>query len=161
MLLRKRAWDLMRDGLPEIRENAGVKEIVQLMDQAYKDFGGAALVLVHDKEGAFRGVATPGHVLEAFEHVLFKSGATRGFSGSDWDHVFAKACKECAAAGLDGLMDERPPLVEPGDAMLVTLEALIKGGRGYVLVKEKGKVIGAVFERELFGEMARDLRESL
>ena len=68
MLLRKRAWDLMRDGLPEIRENAGVKEIVQLMDQAYKDFGGAALVLVYDKEGAFRGVATPGHVLEALEH---------------------------------------------------------------------------------------------
>ncbi|MES9996062.1 CBS domain-containing protein [Desulfovibrio aminophilus] len=157
MLLRKRAWDMMREDFPSIREDDTLAEAIRALTAAMKESPENHTVVVLKKNGAFRGVTTIWNVLKTVQTTVLKDDALKNIEESDWDQTFARACTVCTQTGLEAHLETDVAMLKPGDALLTVLDKFLAKKRGYAVVEEGDRVIGIVYAGDLFREIARDM----
>lgn len=161
MLMRKRAWDLMRDDFTKVEESSGLIELVRSLNNAVGEDSDNHVALVYDEKGGFKGVITMWNVMRKLEQHVFSDEVLLAYTDGDWDKAFARACRAVVDKGVDDLLEDHPPIVLPNDPLVLVMESFLKHRRGWVLVMEGGKVLGVIFKSDIFKEVSRDVLNQL
>lgn len=157
MLLRKRAWDLMREEFPSVRETDTLAEAIRVLREAMKNHPENHTVVVLRKNGSFRGVVTIWNALRAVQNTVLRDDALKNVEDTDWDKAFARACAVCCQTSLTGHMEEDVAVLKPGDQLLTVLDQFLAKKRGYAMVEEGDRVIGVIYAGDLFREISADM----
>ena len=157
MMMRKRAWDLMRDDFTTIVEDAGLVNLIRSLSDAVDTDSDNHVAVVLDEHGGFKGVISMWSVMRKLEKCVFSDEVLLAYTDGDWDRAFARACRACADKGIDGLLEEDPPIAQPNDPLVVVMENFLNHRRGWVLVMEGGKVLGVILKSDIFKEVSRDV----
>ncbi|WP_432737934.1 CBS domain-containing protein [Maridesulfovibrio sp. FT414] len=157
MLLRKRAWDMMREEFTTIDESASLAEGIRILRESMKKSPDNSVVVVLNKNGALRGVISIWTMLKAVEDQVLRDEELSLIEDADWDRAFKRAGTACCSETLDAHIEEDVAILKPTDPMLVVLEIFRKKKRSWALVQEGGKIIGVVLLSEVYRELTRDL----
>jgi predicted transcriptional regulator len=156
MLLRKRAWDVMREEFPQIRESQTLGELIRVLAECQKGQPDCQAVVVLADNGTFKGVASIWNIMEALEENLIKVEGLRGESG-DWDAALKNVCLGSCQMTVDRIMLKEVPRVKPSDPLVLVLETFLQNRRAYAAVEEGGKVIGMVYVLDLYKELGGEI----
>ncbi|EPR44459.1 CBS domain containing protein [Desulfovibrio sp. X2] len=156
MILRKRAWDVMREDFETIRENATLGEVMNKMRERLREQPEAHLMVVVTELGKLAGVVTAWDVLRAAEDCVLKEDVSN-VDEADWDAAFGRACMLCCGTEVRKIMHRDTPMVKPGDPLLLVLNALIESKRSWVVVEEGGRAIGVILIGDLFREITHEM----
>lgn len=157
MLMRKRAWDIMRDDFTSVDESSGLLPLISALRDAVSNDSDNHIAVVFDDDGRFKGVITMWDVMKRLEKSVFSDEIVLRYDDADWDKAFARACRACADKGIDGLLQEDVPVVQPTDPLVVVIEAFLDHRRGWALVQDADKVLGVIFKSDIFREVSRDV----
>lgn len=157
MLLRKRAWDMMREEFATINEFASLAEGIRALRDSMKTAPDNSIIVVKKKNGSLRGVASIWTMLKAVEDQVLKDEDLSLTEETDWDNAFKRAGTACCSASLEDHIEEDVAILKPTDPMLVVLEIFRKKKRSWALVQEGGKIIGVVLLSDVYRELTRDL----
>ncbi|MBN2140447.1 MAG: CBS domain-containing protein [Desulfovibrionaceae bacterium] len=157
MLLRKRAWDMMREDFPSVDESATLAMAIRDLQRAMQGTPESRIVVVLKKNGELKGVISIWSVLKAVKDWLFKDNSLKLSGETDWDHAFAQACHLCTHTALDEHLEQDVPVLKPGDPLVVVLESFLSSRRGWAVVEEGGRVLGVVYLADLYLSLSSDL----
>lgn len=157
MMLRKRAWDMMRDEYPTVRDDASLAETIRVMREAMVDAPDSQVVIVKTKGGKLKGTINLWQLFKAVKQSVLKDENLKADGVVDWDQQFANACLICTQLRLDEYLITNPPLLKPNDPILVVLDVFLKSRRDWALVMEGDQVMGVVYVTDVYREMTRDM----
>ena len=95
MMLRKRAWDMMRDEFPTVQDDASLAEAIRVMRQAMTDAPDSQVVVVQNKGGKLVGAINLWNLFKAVKQSVLKDDNLKSDGEVDWDQQFANACLIC------------------------------------------------------------------
>jgi CBS domain-containing protein len=156
MLLRKRAWDIMREEYASVREDASLSEAIRALSESRKKQPDNAFVLVFAKNDHFLGILSMWNLIQGMGPCLLKGSALEG-SDVDWDKAFGLACRNCAQVRIADCLQTDVPLLKPNDPLARVLEVFLDYRRGRAVVEEGGRIIGVVTLADLFSEIGDSL----
>jgi CBS domain-containing protein len=156
MLLRKRAWDIMREEYASVREDASLSEAIRALSESRKKQPDNAFVLVFAKNDHFLGILSMWNLIQGMGPCLLKGSALEG-SDVDWDKAFGLACRNCAQVRIADCLQTDVPLLKPNDPLARVLEVFLDYRRGRAVVEEGGRIIGVVTLADLFTEIGDSL----
>lgn len=157
MLLRKRAWDMMREEFVQISDESTLAEAIGFMRDAMRETPETQIVVATDRKGRLKGAVSIWDVLKAVENSVLKDENLKLTEETDWDQAFARACRICTQSDLPGHFAEATPTVKPQDPLLVVLETFLSNKLNWVVVEENQKPIGIIYSSDLFRDLARDM----
>lgn len=161
MLLRKRAWDIVREEFPKLREDDSLAEAMRKLSSCVgPDGGGGAgclCALVYDERDMLRGALSVWDTVRFMEDSLLRSGSLRGIEEDGFDRIYRNACKVAGSTKVRDVMDRDMTQVAPDDPLLVVLESFVKKGRSYAVVTEAGKVLGVIMINDVFREISGEI----
>lgn len=157
MMLRKRAWDMMRDDFPTVEDDATLAETIRIMRQSMVEAPDSQVVIVNDKRGRLVGTVNLWKLFKAVKQSVLKDENLRTDGNVDWDQQFKNACLICTQMPLEDYLIKSPPILKPNDPILVVLDVFLKSRRDWALVTEGEKVIGVVYVTDVYREMTRDM----
>ena len=156
MLLRKRAWDIMREEYASVREDASLSEAIRALSESRKKQPDNAFVLVFAKNDHFLGILSMWNLIQGMGPCLLKGSALEG-SDVDWDKAFGLACRNCAQVRIADCLQTDVPILKPNDPLARMLEVFLDYRRGRAVVEEGGRIIGVVTLADLFTEIGDSL----
>ncbi|MCK9240155.1 CBS domain-containing protein [Desulfocurvus sp.] len=157
MLMRKRAWDIMRDDLTIVGEDIGFMELIRALYRGLEADTDNHIAVIQDADGVFKGVVTMWNVMRKLEECVFGDDALMELKDQDWDRAFALACRACSAKGIAGLLETKVPRVQPNDPLITVVADFLRHRRGWSLVCDGDKVLGVIFKADIFKEVGRDV----
>ncbi|MBG0789465.1 MAG: CBS domain-containing protein [Desulfovibrionaceae bacterium] len=157
MMLRKRAWDMMRDEFPTVQEDASLAEAIRVMREAMVEAPDSQVVVVQNKGGKLVGTINLWKLFKAVKQSVLKDENLKADGNVDWDQQFANACLICTQERLENSLIKDPPTLKPNDPILVVLDVFLKSRRDWALVMESDKVMGVVYVTDVYREMTRDM----
>ena len=157
MMLRKRAWDMMRDEFPTLREDASLAEAIRVMRQAMVEAPDSQALVVLTKSGKLKGVVNLWKLFKAVKGCVLNDDNLITNAEVDWDQQFASACLSFTQERLDEHLIKKPPVLKPNDPILVVLDTFLKARRDWALVMEGDRVSGVVYVTEVYREMTQDM----
>ncbi len=156
MILRKRAWDVMREDFEVVQETAALGEVMQKLRERLKEQPEAHLMVVTTENGKLAGVITAWDVLRAAEDCVLKEKVNDA-DEADWDAAFGRACTICCGIPVKNILHKDTPSVKPGAPLLLVLNELVKSRRNWMVVEEGDKPIGIILIGDLFREITREM----
>lgn len=157
MLLRKRAWDIVREDYASVPETANMLETVRALTDAQAVLPGLDAVVVLGPDGAFRGLVAMDDLMAALERNVFRDKALDGTRGSDWDEAFRRACLTCSEVGAADMMRPDEPAIRPNDPLIMVVESFLDRRCNTAVVREGERVLGVVRKGDAFAEVAREV----
>jgi len=157
MMLRKRAWDMMRDDFPVIQDDASLAEAIRIMREAMIDAPDSQVVVVQNKGGKLVGAINLWQLFYAVKQSVLKDENLKSDGEVDWDQQFANACLICTQMRLEEHIIKDPPTLKPNEPILLVIETFLKTRRDWALVVEGDKVMGVVYVTDVYREMTRDM----
>jgi len=161
MLMRKRAWDIMRDDYTRVQEGSGLVELIATLTEAVAEDADNHIAVVSDAGGRVKGVISMWNVMRKLEQCVFSEDQLLKYSDGDWDRAFTRACRACSDKGIEDLLEDDVPSVLPNDPLILVVETFLKHRREWALVREGDKVLGVVFKSDIFKEVSRDVLAQL
>lgn len=149
MLLRKRAWDIMREEFPSVQEDAVVQDVVKALTASQSRHPDNNCVVVHSRRGEFKGVVSMWNLIHSMGPCLLK-GMGLDERDVDWDRAFERACRTCAQDSIAEYIQTDVPRIKANDPLARILEIFLDYRRGRAVVEEGGKVIGMVLLADLY-----------
>ncbi len=160
MLLRKRAWDIMREEFLVVEEKTSMAEVITKLRESISKHADDDFAIVIKESGQLAGVITARDMLRAIEDCVLRDDVVRNAEETDWDRAFAKACTLCCHRSVKDIMERRPPTVRPNDPVLLVLNKLVDSKVRWAVVEEGAKPIGVVLINDLFSEISREMVKS-
>jgi len=157
MMLRKRAWDMMRDDFPVVQEDASLAEAIRVMRKSMVDAPDSQVVVVRSKSGKLVGAINLWKLFKAVKKSVLKDENLKTDGNVDWDQQFANACLICTQMRLDDYLIKNPPILKPNEPILLVLDVFLKSRRDWALVVEGDRVMGVVYVTDVYREMTRDM----
>ncbi|MFW5489243.1 MAG: HPP family protein [Desulfovibrio sp.] len=158
MILRKRAWDIMRTDFAKVDDQATLADVMKIMRESLKDTPEAHIVLVLSEMGNLRGVVSAFDVLKTAENIVVQDQSVLSDSeGTDWDAAFRRACGMCSGIEITKVMNDKVPSVKPNDPLLLVLHALVEARHNWIVVEEGEKPIGIIVISDLYREITREM----
>ncbi|WP_018125776.1 CBS domain-containing protein [Desulfovibrio oxyclinae] len=157
MMLRKRAWDIMRDEFPSVQEDASMAECVRVLRDAIRENPDNFVVVVKTKGGKLAGAVSIWKALRALKESVLRDENIRNVDNIDWDQAVRHACLTCTQMRIEEFIEPDVPTVKPNDAALVLHDVMARARKSWCIVTEGGKVMGVVFLSDLYREMTRDM----
>ena len=157
MLLRKRAWDIMREEFPTVRNDASLAEAIRVVRDAIRDTPDFESAVVLNRAGSLVGAVTVRDLLRGIRKTVFRDENLSGDGKVDWDEQFTQACLACPQMRLNEYLTTKVTLIRPNDHLLAILDAFLKNGSNWGLVEENEKIIGMVTISDLYRELSRDM----
>lgn len=157
MMLRKRAWDMMRDEFPTVQEDASLAEAIRVMREAMKEAPDSQVLVVKNKGGKLVGTINLWKLFKAVKQSVLKDENLKQDGVVDWDQQFANACLICTQLRLNDYLIKNPPILKPNEPILLVLDTFLKSRRDWALVVEGDRVMGVVYVTDVYREMTRDM----
>jgi len=158
MLLRERAWDVMRTDIVTVRESESLREVALGLRTAMKAQPDKACAVVLSAEGEFRGVVTAWWLLLYMEQAV-QGEALKDKAARDFEETFRTVCRKSLSRRAGDALERDVPVVKPQDALSRVLEAMLSSRRRWAVVMEGGKVLGVIAAEDLFMQMELDEME--
>ena len=159
MLLRERAWDVMRAEFVTVLESDSLREVAMSLRAAMKDQPGKACAVVLSADGEFRGVVTAWWLLLYLEqYAIDDSPALKG--GPDFERKFRTVSRKCFSRRAGEVVERDVPVVKPQDPFHVVLKALLSSRRRWAVVMEGGKALGLIAAEDVFMQLDFDDAEA-
>ena len=161
MLLRKRAWDFMREEPPTVTDAASLAEVMRTLRTAMKEDPELRNVIVTDKAGHYKGTVSIWTILRQVEKSVFRDSDMRLVGENDWDRILERAVRICPQTGIEEMIETEVARIKPSDPLLAVLEIFLSKKRWrYAVVEEGGKAMGIVLAADVFRELTRDMIKS-
>lgn len=160
MILRKRAWDLMRDSFVSVRESTRMAEAILLLRQAIKQQADNDLLVVVDEGGSLQGMVSIRHAFKVLEDCVLTDERVLSAEETNWDKAFGDACGECCMRVVADMMDKKPTIVRPEDPLLVVMDRMVQRDSRWAVVVEAGRPLGVVAIGDVFREIAREMERA-
>lgn len=157
MMLRKRAWDMMRDDFPTVQEDASLAEAIRVMRESMKEAPDSQVLIVTNKAGKLVGAINLWKLFKAVKSSVLKDENLKQDGKVDWDQQFANACLICTQLRLHDHLIKSPPILKPNEPILLVLDTFLKSRRDWALVMEGERVMGVVYVTDVYREMTRDM----
>lgn len=157
MMLRKRAWDMMRDEFPIVQNDASLAETIRVMRSSMVEAPDSQVVVVQNKGGKLVGAINLWKLFKAVKQSVLKDENLKNDGKVDWDQQFANACLICTQMRLDDYLIKNPPILKPNEPILLVLDTFLKSRRDWALVVEGERVMGVVYVTDVYREMTRDM----
>lgn len=157
MLLRKRAWDIMREEFTVVDEDATLAKAIDILRNSIKDTPDAHFAIVRKKNGTYKGVVSIWSALRAMQDEVLEDEALEEVEGPEWDTAFAKACAVCTQTDLDGHMVKNVVEFRPNDPLMIVLDTFLKKKKSWAVVMEGERVLGTIFISDLYRELSGDM----
>ena len=154
MLLRKRAWDVMRTDFLTIEESAGLTEAIAALHKSLETSQDNDCVVVTSDKGRFLGVLTVRSALMALGPCLLKELHARG--DQDWERSFDHAVRACSRGRVSEYVQKGVPVVKPAESLGRVLEMLNDYRTNRLAVEEGDKIIGLILHADVFKELCRE-----
>ncbi len=144
MLLRKRAWDIVREEFPKLREDDSLAEAMRKLSSCVGPGGGGGAgclcALVYDERDMLRGALSVWDTVRFMEDSLLRSGSLRGIEEDGFDRIYRNACKVAGSTKVRDVMDR--DMTQVGS---------------YAVVTEAGKVLGVIMINDVFREISGEI----
>ncbi len=157
MILRKRAWDIMREDFAKVDDQATLADVMKIMRESLKDAPEAHIVVVLSEMGNLKGVVSAFDVLKTAENIVIQDQSLKDIDATDWDAAFSRACGMCSGIEITKVMNRNVPTVKPNDPLLLVLKSLLEAKRNWVVVEEGERPIGVIIISDLYREITRDM----
>jgi predicted transcriptional regulator len=157
MLMRKRAWDIMRDDVTIVNEDVDFMDLIRALYRGLETDSDNHIAVVQDADGTLQGVISMWNVMRKLEECIFGDETLLELTDQDWDRAFAMACRSCAAKGIGSLVETKVPKVQPNDPLITVVADFLRHRRGWALVCDGDKVLGVIFKADIFKEVGRDV----
>jgi len=152
MLLRDRAWDVMRTDMVMVKDGDSLREVAVALRQAMKEQPDRACAVVLSQEGEFRGVVTAWWLLLYLEQCALED-SLKLKEGTAFESKFRTTCRKCYSRSAGQAVEIDVPVVKPQDPLFTVLEAMLTTRRRWAVVLEGGKVLGVIAAEDLFMQM--------
>lgn len=159
MLLRERAWDVMRTDFVAVRESDSLRDTASALRRAMKDQPNRACAVVLSDDGDFKGVVTAWWALLYMGKSALKE-SLKPKEGSEFEEKFRVACRKRFAEQAGNALEKDVPVVKPQDPLVVVLLAMLESRRRWAVVMEGGKVLGVIAAEDLFMQLEWDELET-
>lgn len=154
MLLRKRAWDVMRSEFQTVPEDASLSEAINALNVCLDKAADCDCLVVVSPRGRYKGMLTIRSILKALGPCLLKELKKRG--DEDWEKSFDLAVTSCSQAEIADYVQKGIPTVNPRETLGRVLEVLNDYRTERVVVEEGDKVIGVIQHADVFREICRE-----
>lgn len=155
MLVRERAWDVMRGDLVIVRDTDSLHHVALRLREAMKEQPGKACAVVLSESGEFKGVVTAWWLLLTLEQYAMDD-SVKLTDGPDFETRCHTSGRKCFSRRAGEVVERDVPVVRPQDPLFVVLKAMLVSRRRWAVVMEGGKVLGAIAAEDLFLEMDWD-----
>lgn len=152
MLLRERAWDVMRTDFVTVRETTSLREAAKTLRTAMRDQPNQACAVVLGQGGEYRGVVTAWWLLLYMEKCALED-SLRLSVGVDFEETFRNISRKCFTRPVSNALERDVPVVKPQDPLFVVLQAMLSTRRRWAVVMEGGKVLGVIAAEDVFLEL--------
>jgi CBS domain-containing protein len=152
MLLRERAWDVMRTDFVVIRESDSLREAAVHLRKAMKENPERACAVVMTSDGEFRGAVTAWWLLLYVEQCALED-SLKLTNGQDFETKFRTVTRKCFARRAGEVVERDMPIVKPQDPLSAVLEAMLSTRRRWAVVMEGGKVLGMISAEDVFMQL--------
>lgn len=149
MLLRERAWDVMRTDLVSVRDTDSLREVASKLRKAMKSQPDRSCAVVLGEDGEFKGVITAWWLLLHMERKAL-GDSLKSKAGQDFGARFRTVCRKCLSDRAAEAVERDVPVVKPQDPLFMVLEAMLSTRRRWAVVMEGGKVLGTIAAEDLF-----------
>jgi CBS domain-containing protein len=161
MLLRKRAWDVMRSDIYTVPETATLGLVIGRHREAIKEHPDNQVVLVVNDHGHLKGAVSLMDVMGAIEEQVLRDDLVKNAEDADWDKAFSRACVLGCSMDISKLVRKEVPTLRAGDPVLLVLDLLVDKRTQWAVVVEGEKPIGVISMGEIFREISREMLEGL
>lgn len=151
MLLRTRAWDIVREDYPVLRESSSLADAMRELNRVSDS--GCLCALVMDENGRLKGAVSMWDTVRFMEDNLLRGNALRGLDENRFEQMYTNACKVAGSTCVKDIMDTAMTVVAPDEPLLIVLEDFVKKGRSYAVVKEGPRVLGVIMIADIFKEI--------
>lgn len=149
MLLRERAWDVMRTDLVSVKDSDSLREVASKLRKAMKSQPDRSCAVVLGDDGEFEGVITAWWLLLYMERKAL-GDALKPKAGQDFETKLRTVCRKCLSDRAAEAVERDVPVVKPQDPLFTVLEAMLSTRRRWAVVMEGGKVLGTIAAEDLF-----------
>lgn len=156
MLLRKRAWDILRENFAAVREDATLADVVRALEEIRKTQPDTTFVLVFSHTDQFIGLISLWNLIEGIGPCLLQKAAGEG-PNIDWDKAFALACRNCVQIRALDCVQREVPKIKPNDPLARVLEVFLDYRRSRAVVEEGGRIIGVVTSADVLKEISKSI----
>lgn len=157
MILRKRAWDLMRQNFTRVTERTRLGDAIGRLRQSLRAEADNDLLVAVDDLDRLVGVVSIRRVMKDIESCILSDERVRDAEATNWDKAFGNACEECCLRRVGELLNRKPPTVKPGDPLLLVIDIMTRHDTRWAVVVEGEKPLGVVFVGDVFREIAREM----
>ena len=156
MILRKRAWDIVKEMRSVVAEERLI-EVMKKLDETLLEAPEAHTLLVTDKEGLLLGTVSVWDILSFASDTLMEYGIEKDADGVDIDQAVMVTCRKFADMPISSIMSTSVQRVNPSDPLVFILDKFLRGGRSTAVVEEGGRVIGGINIVDVYREICRGL----
>ncbi|MGE4296413.1 MAG: CBS domain-containing protein [Desulfovibrionaceae bacterium] len=155
MLLRKRAWDIMRPPMSGVSIGASVAEAMRVLDAVMATTPDCHTILVETEDGDVAGSLSIWDVLRHLDAAMGRDPDLRDEASPGHENTVRAAWARLAATPLVDIMDPHVPLIAPGDPLSLVLEKMLLNGRTMAVVTDAGKVLGTLHVDDVYAMVSK------
>jgi len=153
MLLRKRAWDIMRKDTVRAGLDQSVAEAMQALDATMAASPENHTVLVQDPDGVVVGSVSIWDVLRHLDAAVAHDPELKHADRPGYESAVRGTWVRLAATPLSEIMDPHVPMIAPQDPLALVLEKMLMHGRSMAAVADAGKVLGTVHIHDVYASV--------
>lgn len=157
MLLRKRAWDIMREEYAFVRLEDNLTTAIEALGKIRLKQPDMSFVLVFSENDRFAGLLSMWTLLQNMGPCLLKGTDLMDSTTINWDQAFVRACHSCAQVKVSNCLQPDVPILKPNEPLARVMEVFLDYRRGRAVVEEGGRIIGVVTLADVFKEIQSSL----
>lgn len=157
MLMRQRAWDIVREDYVRVESDESLVEVMQKLLDCIKSGNGCLCALVF--EGAnLLGAVSIWDTVRYMTASLKEAGLSKDSVEGDFEEMFHIACKLGVSTRVTDVMDKDFTEISPDMPLVNVMSRFVKKGRSYAVVKEGTQTLGAIMIQDIFVALAEEVQ---
>ncbi len=156
MLMRKRAWDIVREDYVRVERDDSLVDVMRKLLQCVKSGNGCLCALVFEGS-AMLGAVSIWDTVRFMNNCLKQAGLNKESAERDFEEMFAIACKLGAATRVTDIMDKEYTVLAPDMPMPAIISHFVKKGRSYAVVREGNRTLGVIMIQDIFTELGEEV----
>lgn len=157
MLMRKRAWDIVREDYVRVESDDSLTQVMEKLLACVKSGNGCLCALVFEGSKLL-GAVSIWDTVRFMTASLKQAGLTKEVSEDDFEEMFHIACKLGLATRVTDIMDRDFTVLAPDLALLNVMTGFVKKGRSYAVVKEGSQTLGVIMIQDVFAALAEEVQ---
>ena len=157
MLMRKRAWDIVREDYVRVESEDSLTLAMQKLLHCVKSGNGCLCALVFEGSGLL-GAVSIWDTVRFMNASLKQSGLKKDMNEGDFEEMFHIACKLGAATRVTDIMDKDFTALAPDMPLVDVMANFVKKGRSYAIVKEGTQTLGVIMIQDVFAALAEEIK---